>query len=553
MTGQGWGCERMSDVFISYARSTRPLADAAAEALRGLGYEVWLDALIPAHRAYDDVIEERLKLARAVLVLWSPDAAKSTWVRSEAGRGRAAGKLVQAVVAATPLPMPYDMIQCADLEGWDGDPQAAGWRTVVASLAELIGGAPVAESPAGGPAAPAPALPDKPSIAVLPFTDMADGATQDFFTEGMAEEITNALTRFPGLFVIASSSAQAYRAGARDVKVIGRELGVRYLLEGSVRKAAGRVRIAVKLVAARDGAQIWTERFDDTLEDVFALQDRVAASVAGALDSTLETAEISRAAARPAATLGAYELYLRALPLSRAWDRAAAEQALRLLEAAIADDAAFAPAYILAGFVRGQILSSGWADDPAECHRLGIDHCRRALRLAPNDPMVLSLAATALPALGENLGEAGLLAERALEINPGSAGNLMGSGWLQALDGDPELAISRLEAARRLDPRSPMRLFNLTGIGIAWFSLRRFEDAAALLSEVAQAMPDYPIAQLFLAACLAHLGRLAPARAALDRVEAMGGADRALSTLREPGRRALLQSGLALARGSAAA
>jgi TolB-like protein len=406
------------------------------------------------------------------------------------------------------------------------------------------------------PAAPADLrLPNKPSIAILPFSHLGDETGHDYFVDGMREEITNALTHFPTLFVIASGSVHGYPPGSRDMRAIGRELGVRYLMEGTVQKAGGRVRIAVKLVSAADGAQIWTQRFDDSLGDVFALQDRVAHSVAGALDSTLETAEIHRASVRPAADLDAYDLYLRALPLTRAWGHASAGEALALLEAAVERDPTYAPALMLAGFTRSQLLYSGWAEDPADCHRRGLDHCRRALQLAPQDPLVLSLAVTALMALGEDVAECARLAQRALEINPGAAGVLFASGWVHAVHGDPELAISRIEESLRLDPRTPMRPFQLTGKGMALFALRRFEDAIDLLTEITEALPEYPVAHIFLGASLAHTGRLAEARTTLAGVEpAVAGA---LTVLREPERRALLLEGLSLAgaapSGSAAA
>ena len=527
----------MSDVFISYARSTARQAQAIAGALREAGHAVWLDEDLPAHRAYADVIEERLKAAKVVVVIWSAEATKSLWVRAEANTALEAGTLVQLSVDGAMPPLPFNQVQCADLTGWSGDLEAPGWRKVSASIADLLVGGRMQLQTLS---APELRFPDKPSIAVLPFANMGGGAGEDYFADGMVEEITNQLTRYSGLFVIANSSTLGYRPGARDVRAIGRELGVRYLLEGSVRRSKDRVRIAVKLVSTPDNAQIWTQQFDATMDDVLTLQDDVAFSVAGALHSTLETAEIGRVAARPSAARGAYELYLQALPLSRAWDRASAERGLELAEAAIAQDPKFAPALILAGFIRSQILYSGWADDPAACQRLGLAHCRRALKLGADDPMVLSLASSALPSLGESFAEAMQLADRALEINPGAAGNLLGSGWTNAIQGDAELALTRFDQALRLDPRSPLRFFDLTGRGIALFALERYAETAAVLAPVAQAMPDYPVAHVFLGAALAHLGRLAEARATFEPQKATGGVDRTLAILREPARRALL-------------
>ncbi len=268
----------MADIFISYARSTAKQAQAVAEALRSQGYGVWLDDAIPAHRAYADVIEEELKALTAVVV-WSADAVKSQWVQSEADHAREAGKLVQLNIDGALLPMPFDRIQCADLTGWTGDADAPGWRRVAASIATLTAGAAAAP-----PAAPVvKALPQgqlKPSIAVMPFANLSNDPEQDYFVDGVVEEIVSALSRFKSLFVTSAGDGLVSDGKAMSPQDAAHQLGVRYLLEGSVRKSGGRVRIAVHLVDASNGAEIWADRLDDTMEDVFALQDRVAARVA---------------------------------------------------------------------------------------------------------------------------------------------------------------------------------------------------------------------------------------------------------------------------------
>src|SRR5579871_6751756 len=248
----------MSDVFISYARSTARQAQQVAEGLRSLGCSVWLDDALPAHRAYTDVIEERLKAAKAVVVVWSTEAAKSHWVRAEANTALEAGTLVQLSVDGAMPPMPFGQIQCADLAGWSGDAGAPGWRKVVDSVAELVGGA--AAAVASVTTEPL-ARPSRPSIAVLPFANLSGDPEQAYFADGMVTEITNALSRFKSLFVIASSSALTFKGKGVGAQDAASQLGVRYVLEGSVRKAGSRVRIAVQLIDASDGAQIWTDRF----------------------------------------------------------------------------------------------------------------------------------------------------------------------------------------------------------------------------------------------------------------------------------------------------
>jgi TolB-like protein len=220
--------------------------------------------------------------------------------------------------------------------------------------------------------APAPPLPDKPSIAVLPFANLSGDPEQEYFADGMVEEIITALSRIRWLFVIARYSSFTYKGQAVDVKQVGRELGVRYLLEGSVRKAGGRVRITAQLVGAQTGAHLWADRFDGSLEDVFDLQDQVAISVAGVIEPALEAAETRLARARPTSDLTAYDLYLRANELFPAWSKEPTLHALELLERAIERDPRYGIALALAGVFHSLIFCSGWADDPDATRRQGI-------------------------------------------------------------------------------------------------------------------------------------------------------------------------------------
>src|SRR5215472_16775395 len=283
----------MADVFISYARSTEKQARAVAEGLRAEGYSVWSDDDLPSHRAYADVIEEQLSTAKAVVVIWSAEAVRSEWVRSEANRAREDHKLVQLNMDGARLPMPFDQIQCADLAGWSGDRAAPGWTKVAASVAELATAraAPAPPVTSGAP----PSLPSKPSIAVMPFANLSDDRDQEYFADGMMDEIVGVLSRFRSIFVIASSSTMTFKGKSVSPQEVRRLLGVRFVLEGSVRKAAGRVRISARLLDTADATQVWADRFDDTLDDVFALQDKVAASVAGVIVPAVREAEIRRA------------------------------------------------------------------------------------------------------------------------------------------------------------------------------------------------------------------------------------------------------------------
>jgi adenylate cyclase len=375
----------MSDVFISYARSTERAAKRVAEALRGLGYDVWRDDELPAHRDYSEVIEERLRAAKAVVVVWSAEAVRSQWVRAEADLARESGTLVQLSLDGSTLPMPFNRIQCADLSDWAGDLGHSGWKKVAASLAELSGAgqSPAMMAPRQMATAAKSAglqLPDKASIAVLPFVDLSPTKDQAYFCDGMVVELVTALSHFRTLFVIASGSSLTYRDAAGRLPQIARELGVRYLLEGSVRKAGDRVRIAAHLIDALDGArEVWAERFDDILEDVFALQDKVANAVASQIEPSILAIETRRASARPTQDLTAYDLFLQGMRAYGGMNKAGHAEAITLFEAAIARDPSYAEALSISAFTRVNRIVLGWSDDLEEDRRVALDHRARAL------------------------------------------------------------------------------------------------------------------------------------------------------------------------------
>jgi adenylate cyclase len=502
----------LSEIFISYARATATEARAVAAALRALGYGVWLDDALPAHRPYADVIEERLRDARAVVVVWSAEAARSQWVRSEADRARSEGKLVQLRVDTAPLPMPFDQIQCADLADWSGDPEAPGWRQVSASVAELLGGPAPMESRVPSPTSTAtpPPLPGKPSIAVMPLANLSNDPEQEYFVDGMMDEIVTALTRNRALFVIASSSTLAFRGRPVGAQDVGRQLGVRYVLEGSVRKSGDRVRIAAKLVDATDGAQIWAERFDDTLADVFALQDRVAISVAGMIGPKIAAADERRGAGRPTESLGAYDLYLRATPLLRAFRKGEVTRALALLERAIELDPRYALAMASAATCHHNIAVYRWSDDVERHRHAGNLLAQRALTHGADDGSVLGQTAAALSY--ENLENSVELARRATATNPGVAGAWFMSGMLQVRLGALDAGLDDLATAVRLNPGQRLSLVQ-SWVAIARFLEGRADEALALVWESTY---QHPVGQIITAAICGRLGRLAEAREALE-------------------------------------
>jgi adenylate cyclase len=395
-------------------------------------------------------------------------------------------------------------------------------------------------------------LPDKPSIAVLPFANMSGDPEQEYFADGMVEEIITALSRIRWLFVIARNSSFTYKGHALDVKQVGRELGVRYLLEGSVRKGSNLVRITVQLIDAVSGAHLWADHFDGALEDVFDLQEKVAVSVAGVIEPTLQAAEMRRSAGRPTTDLTAYDLYLRALaafyPITK--DRLA--EALGLLEQAISIDRHYGPALSWAAGCHRQLVLGGWSEAPETDHRKAIDLARQALQVAENDPDILANAAHVLAHFGEDIGAMMGLADRALALNPSFARGWLVSGILRLWAGQPDLAIEHLEKALRLSPRERMGQ-PLTAVGTAHFLKRRFDEAVAKLVLSIQDDPGFAPSYRALAACYAHMGRLDEARAIVARLRAITPlVVPAEQPWRNPEHREFFLSGLRLAAGEGA-
>jgi len=404
--------------------------------------------------------------------------------------------------------------------------------------------------PEAAPAATVPtlALPDKPSIAVLAFANLSGDPEQEYFADGMVEEIITALSRIRWLFVIARNSSFTYKGQAIDVKQVGHELGVRYVLEGTVRKAGNRVRITGQLIDAVSGTRLWADRFDGLLEDVFDLQDKVASSVAGVIEPALQTAETARSAGRPTSDLTAYDLYLRGYAM--VWSSARQiPEALRLMEQAIARDPRYGPALAYAAVCCTRLISDDQSDDPAADAVKGADFARRALEVAGDDPGILANAAFALAHFGENIGAMMALVDRALALNPSYARGWHISGAVRRWAGQPDIAIEHIEAALRLSPRARVGS-SLFVIGAAHFASRRFDEAAPKLLLAIQEDPSFPDPYRYLAACYAHVGRVDEARATLDRLRAVTTVVVPSYTMfRNPEHRELLLSGLRLAAG----
>jgi TolB-like protein/class 3 adenylate cyclase len=391
-------------------------------------------------------------------------------------------------------------------------------------------------------------LPDKPSIAVLPFANLSGDPEQEYFADGMVEEIITALSRIRWLFVIARNSSFTYKGQTIDVKQVGRELGVRYILEGSVRKAGGRVRITGQLIDAATGTHLWADRFDGSLEDVFDLQDKVASSVAGVIEPALQAAETARSAGRPTNDLTAYDLYLRAYAMVLSSVKQTPD-ALCLMEQAIARDPRYGPALAWAAVCCQRLVQDDRSQYPAADRLKGADFARRALEVAGEDPGVLATAAHALAYFGEDIGAMMALVDRALALNPNYARGWYISAALRQWAGEPDPAIKHVEAALRLNPRARIGA-SMSVLGGAHFLALRFDEAVPNLLLAIQEDPTDPAPYRWLAACYAHMGRLDDAREIVARLRAMTSIVMPdARQLRNAEHRELLRSGLRLAAG----
>jgi len=374
-----------------------------------------------------------------------------------------------------------------------------------------LGGA----APSSRPALP---LPDRPSIAVLPFQNMSGDPEQEYFADGIVEEIITALSRFKQLFVIARNSSFTYKGRAVDVKQVGRELGVRYVLEGSVRKTAGRLRITGQLLDATTGVHLWADRFDGVMGDVFDLQDQVSESVVGTITAKLEQAEIERAKRKRPESLDAYDCYLRGLASFHVWTREEMSEALLLFRKAIDLDPGFASAHAMAARCYLLRKNNGWMTEPAremaEAERLA----QRAVELGRDDADVLCIGGLVIARIDRHLHAGAALINRALILNPNLVTAWFTSGFVRNYLGEPELAIEHFMRAMRLSPFDPLVHVMYAGIAAAHFLAGRYDEASSWAEKALLEQPNFLPGMRMVAASHALAGRLGDAQEAMGRM-----------------------------------
>ncbi len=431
----------MSDVFVSYARSTETEARQIADALRGLGHNVWRDDQLPAHRSYGEVIEERLRAAKAVVVVWSAEAIRSQWVRAEADMAREAGTLVQLTVDGAMPPIPFNQIQCADLRNWAGEIDSPAWRKIADSIIALTGPLESAGSGQGG--APAP---QKLSICVLPFENMSGDAEQEYFSDGISEDIITDLSKISALSVVARNTAFRFKGKDIDVKDVALQLGVSHVLEGSVRKAGARVRITAQLIDGKAGDHLWAERYDRDLTDIFAIQDEISKAIVAALRVKLLPKEKKAIEQRGTSSADAYNLYLMARQhwiSGNVGDVRRDEVSVRICKQAVAVDPSYARAWALMALAQAELRFRHGRDVDA------LPAAERALELDPNLPEAHCIKARYLQEEGHEE-DARMMIEKALRLDPESFEVNKEAGRLTFRQGRIEEACGYFEKAASL-------------------------------------------------------------------------------------------------------
>lgn len=511
-------------VFLSYASEDTGAAARIADALKTAGIEVWFDkSELRGGDAWDAAIRARIKAC----ALFMPIVSANTERRAE-GYFRLEWKLavdrshLMAADKAFLVPVVVDDIALADARVPDkfGEVQ---WTTsrggelppdFVRRLVRLLDSAdslPAIDTPETSPAGQR----GKPSLAIMPFVNMSGDPEQEYFADGIVEDIITTLSRFDQLFVIARNSSFTYKGRAIDVRRVAKELCVRYVLEGSIRKAGNRVRITGQLIDAVVGTHLWADRFDGELEDIFELQDRIAESVVGAIEPTVKKAEIERARRKPAEDLDAYDLYLRAVPLAHAFRPEENAAALRLLHQAIDLDANYAPALAHAAWCYDQRISRGWEPFGTDDAVKAVDLARRVVATATDDAIALVLAGFVLGVVARDW-DVGLdTSRRALKRNAGSGFVTLMASLCASFGGEPDAGLLLAERAMTLSPLDPAFFIYLLAGAFAQLFRGRPAEALTYAQQSVAHYAGWDTTYWLLITAYVQLGRLAEARTAL--------------------------------------
>jgi TolB-like protein len=507
----------MADIFLSYCRQDHATAAHFAESLRQEGFEVWWDQSLNPGEAFDQVTEKALSEARAVVVLWSTKSVESRWVRAEATQAQANGCLVPVMIEPCKRPIMFELTQTADLSGWNRDASDPRWRSFAEALRRGTGKA----AQASAPVAPAAAsgvedMFERPALAVLPFANMSGDAEQEYFVDGITQDIVSALSYWRWFPVIARNSTLAYKQKAADPVQIGSKIGAKYLLDGSVRKAGDRIRIAAQLIDASSGHQLWSQRYDRSLTDIFDIQDEITASIVASLEPELHRAEQQRAMRKRPQDLGAWDCCHRALAHQWRYNAADYRDAIGFARRAIELDPTSSYAHSMLANCLFEQAMAGWSADTVADFRESFEAASTAVELDDGDW------------LGHFMKGMGYLwtqrafdlgveeNRRAVKLNPSAPGAYHGLSCLLSFSGYWNEAIPPLHKLLRLDPQYRFASSALADIALAHLMLQQFSTAREFADKAIQANPGFVRPYQRLVCCLGHMGLEREAREAAD-------------------------------------
>ncbi len=528
----------MPDIFLSYNREDQATARRFAEAFEREGLSVWWDATLRSGEAYDQVTERALKTAKAVVVLWSTRSVESRWVRAEATLADRNKTLVPAMIEPCDRPIMFELTQTADLSRWQGDANDPAWLTFLADVGRFVesahtrgddvlatnvptaaAGTPAPVAPSSSPAtAPAPVgeRGDAPSLAVMPFANRSGLPEDDVFSIGMVEDIIDALSQGVYVRVLASAATARFRTSAMpDLKVMSRELGVRYILEGNVRRAGTSLRVTAQLVDAVGGAILWTQRFERPLAELAALQEELVLEVAAHLNTQVHRIEMERALKKPG-DLTAWEAVMRAIAAVRSINVAKISVFCGEARKAVALAPEYGLAHAVLARASANVYFASMPDDAAEVRRIR-GYIDRALALDPHNALVLTHVSLALSHIGDP--EEGLRrGQLAVRLHPGASEVHQGCAMACLLLTRPEEALAHCEADLKASPGAPSNSLNFALQGLAHVLAGQRSEAIVAFDRALALDPTYPV-PLGLKALILHAdGRVDEGREALLRV-----------------------------------
>jgi TolB-like protein len=512
----------LTDVFLSYSRDDQATARRFAEAFEREGFSVWWDQTLRSGEAYDEVTEGALRNAKAVVVLWSKKSVVSRWVRAEATLADRNRTLVPAMIEPCERPIMFELTQTADLSKWGGEANDRTWQAFLADVRQFVGSG-AAQPSAPGPATAPPAgrslgRGERPSLAILPFMNRSGERADDVFADGMVDDLILALSMSGGIKVIAQSATAVYRNNVSDLRSIGRDLGVRYLLEGNVRRVGASLRVTAQLVEADNGAILWSRKFDRPLTELAELQEQLVMEVAGQLGAQMERAEMEKALRKPG-DLSAWEAVMRSMAANETvW---ADDFGVAIAEArrAIAIDPEYALGQAMLGYslATSYMLHGGWDKEAA---REACTHAERALAIDSDNPMVLTHVACALGYCGR-WSEALQHAQCAVELNPNMYLSRQALAQAYVRFNRPDEAIAELDAASIFAPRGYYAYFRLALRAIAHFQAGRLEAALQAVEQSLQLSSNHVYSWKDKTIFCEELGRHEEARESVRRMRAI--------------------------------